>query len=293
MISLIVPTYNRAYALKQVLDTFFTQEKVNEIVFIDDASSDDTSDVVQAFVTKYPTIKVVYHRNLKKSGASFSRLKGVELATNEYILFCDDDEFIGNSYARICLEKILSGKADIASGRHFYRDVNENYVDAIKRFKVGLKHGTVFRKICFKLDTDTIFYGDIFVPFTHGIFLTSKKLLLTYPIDPFYSKGNGFREESDFQVNAFLHNNKVLISNDCHCVHMNMKEVKTGGQRVNRLVRFYWSILYTHYFLKKYYEGLRTKLGIPYPFFVAMILYIGCEFYNFFLRPFVILARKL
>lgn len=292
MISLVVPTYNRAYALKQVLDTFFTQKNVNEIIFIDDAGSDDTAEVVKSFASKYINTKVIYQKNQQRSGASFGRWKGVELAANPYILFCDDDEFLGPQYADACLQKILGGKAHIVSGRHLYRKVGENYLEAIKRFGFGLRHGNIFGKIRFKIYTDNIFLKDLLVPLTHGIFLTTRSLLLEYKIDPFYSKGNGYREESDFQINAYLNDKKILITNDCHCVHMNMKEVQTGGQRVSRISRYFWCVYYTHYFLKKYFNGLKKKLDLPYNFTVAIILYAVCEFYDFFIRPFFVLWKK-
>jgi glycosyltransferase involved in cell wall biosynthesis len=293
LISLIVPTFNRGYALKEVLDTFFTQKSVTEIVFINDAGTDDTEEVIKNFSSKYPDTKVIYQKNSNRSGASYGRWKGVELSSNQYIMYCDDDEFLGPNYAHICMMKIVEGKASIVSGRHMYRNIGENYLETIKRFKNGLHHGRIFGKIRFKIYTDSIFNNDAYVPFTHGIFLTTKELLTTYPMDPFYSKGNGFREESDFQVNAFVNDKTILITNDCHCVHMNLKEVKTGGQRNPRILRYFWCVYYTNYFLKKYFAKLKYKLEIPYNLPIAMFLYASSEFYDFFLRPFVIVWKRI
>lgn len=293
MISLIVPTYNRAYALQQVLDTFFSQKSVSEIIFVDDCSCDNTAEVVAQFSQKFPAVKVVYHKNQQRSGASYSRSIGVGLASNNYVLFCDDDEFLGPNYAHICMKKVAEGRADIVSGRHLYRKVGEDYLQSIKRFEFGLQHGRIFGKVRFKVYTDSIFLKDLLVPFTHGIFLTTTDLLKACPMDPFYAKGNGFREESDFQVDAYLRGKKILITNDCHCVHMNMKEVKTGGQRTSRVSRYFWSVYYTHYFLKKYFVGLKKKLDLPYGYTVAMTLYAMAEFYDFFVRPFFQVWKKL
>lgn len=293
MISLIVPTYNRAYALEQVLDTFYSQKLVSEIVFIDDCSNDNTFEVISFFKNKYTNIHTLYLKNEKRSGASFSRWVGVQNSKNEYILFCDDDEFLEKNYAEVCLNKLLSKNASIVSGRHFYRNVGESPEDAIKRFGNGLNSGPVFGSVRFKVYTDAIFQSDITMPFTHGIFLTTKKLLLEYKIDPFYSQGNGFREESDFQVNAFVNGHKILVTNDTHCVHMNMKEVRTGGQRVSRIKRYYWSVFYTSYFLKKYFNKLRTKMNIGYSYHFAIVFYALAELYDFFIRPFVILPKYI
>jgi len=293
MISLIVPTYNRAYALIQVLDTFYRQEGIGEIIFIDDCSCDDTKKVIQQFSNKYPHIHTSYLYNDKKRGASYSRMRGVENAKMDYILFCDDDEFLGKNYAKVCLEKLLSGAGEIISGRHLYRNLGESPEEAIVRFGNGLYFGNVFGKIRFKVYTDVIFDKDLVLPFTHGIFLTSKKLLNRFKIDPFYAKGNGYREESDFQMNAYLHGIKILMINDVHCVHMNMKEVRSGGQRVGRLSRFFWNIYYTTYFLRKFYKEIRRSLDLHYPFSIAILLYVIAEFYDFFMRPIFYLVKKL
>lgn len=293
MITLIVPTYNRAYALEQVLPTFYQQSQVSEIIFIDDASVDHTKEVIEIFSKEYPSVKTNYLKNSKNMGASYGRWVGVENSINEYILFCDDDEFLEINYASVCLAKYKTGAASIISGRHLYRLPGEKLENAIKRFGNGTEKGTVFGKIRFKIYTDVVFENDIFVPFTHGIFFTTKTLITQLKIDSFYSRGNGFREESDFQVRAFLEGHKILITNDTHCVHMNMSEVKTGGQRVSRIRRFYWTIFYTHYFLKKYYRGFQKKLSLPYPLPVAMLLYFFAESYSFFIRPFMILPGRI
>lgn len=293
MITLIVPTFNRAYALEQVLDTFYSQDGVSEIVFVDDASTDETREVVEAFDKKYSNIKTLYFRNEINRGASYGRKLGYESSTNEYVMYCDDDEFLGPGYAKTCLEKLKSSGADVVSGRHFYRNPGESFSDSINRFGDGLLSENVFDKLRFQIRTDAIHSEDVEVPFTHAIFLTRKDLLKKYSFDTFYSKGNGFREESDFQMNLFCHGGKILVTNDVHCVHMHLSEVKSGGQRVNRLKRFYWTIFYTNYFLDKYFDICKDKLEIRYTKGIAKILYFFITSYTFFLRPFVILPSRI
>ena len=214
MITLIVPTFNRAYALEQVLDTFYTQESVSEIIFIDDCSSDNTKDVIDRFSIKFPKIATLYFRNSENQGASFGRKLGYQKSSNEYVMYCDDDEFLGPLYAKTCLNKLIDLDADVVSGRHFYRDPGENFSDSIKRFGNGLSEGSVFDKYRFQIKTDMVHTEDIEVPFTHAIFLTKKSLLEKYSFDTFYSKGNGFREESDFQLNLFCNGGKILVTNE-------------------------------------------------------------------------------
>ncbi|WP_127717975.1 glycosyltransferase family 2 protein [Halobacteriovorax sp. HLS] len=292
MITLIVPTFNRAYALKQVLDTFYTQEDVSEVIFIDDCSEDDTKEVVDQFSKKYPEIQTKYFRNNENFGASYGRKLGYQQASNEYVMYCDDDEFLGELYAKTCLEKLLSSGADVVSGRHFYREVGESFESSLSRFGDGLNNDVVFDKFRFQIKTDSIHRTDIEVPFTHAIFLTKKSLLEKYSFDVFYSKGNGFREESDFQLNLFCNGGRILVTNDVHCIHMNLSEVKSGGQRVSRLERFYWTLYYTNYFMNKYFYKVRDKLNIRYPLWVGKGIYFILTFDQFFIRPFRVLLSR-
>jgi glycosyltransferase involved in cell wall biosynthesis len=293
LISLIVPTFNRAYALEQVLDTFYTQARVSEVIFIDDCSTDNTKEVISSFSVKYPNIKTIYVKNEENQGASYGRKLGYKKSSNEFVLYCDDDEFLGPDYASTCLEKLETTGAEIVSGRHFYREPNEIFEKSIERFKDGLFNTKVFDNFRFQIMTDAIFSQDIEVPFTHAIFLTRKSLLEKYSFDTFYSKGNGFREESDFQMNVYCNGGKVLVTNDVHCVHMHLSEVKSGGQRVSRLKRFYWTLFYTNYFFNKYFNKVRKNLNIGYPLIIAKFIYFILTTYTFFIRPFVILPKYL
>lgn len=287
MITLIIPTRNRAYALKEVLDNFYSQEKVREIILVDDASDDDTQSVFDQFARKYPEVNSIYRRNEFRQGASFGRQEGARLASHEYVLFCDDDEFLQPRYASKLMEKIVSGKADIVSGRHLYREIGESLDQSINRFGKGLiRNVPMFNHRRFMLNTDAYMEEDTYLPFTHGIFMTTKTLLMKIGFDPYYRKGNGFREESDFQINAFAQGYKVLMTNEVYCVHMNMAEVKTGGQRTSRLLRYYWTIYYTNYFYAKYFDKVRAKLNIWYPRHVAIAIFSMSESYVFFVRPF-------
>ena len=66
MISLIVPTRNRAFTLKKVAQSFFKQKKVDEIIFVNDGGSDNTKQIIYKINLKYPQVKVKYIKNKKK-----------------------------------------------------------------------------------------------------------------------------------------------------------------------------------------------------------------------------------
>ena len=84
-VSVVMPVYNRAYMLGQVLDGLAAQTYKNvEIIVVDDGSTDNTAEVVK----KYP--KAVYLTR-QNAGAAAARNTGIAKATGEIILFYDSD----------------------------------------------------------------------------------------------------------------------------------------------------------------------------------------------------------
>src|SRR5512134_330435 len=100
LISLIVPTRNRAHTLQRVAPSYFAQDGVDEILFVDDAGTDDTADVVARIAAGHPGVHCRVLRNAQRLGASQSRNVGVQACRNSYVLFCDDDEYLELGYAR-------------------------------------------------------------------------------------------------------------------------------------------------------------------------------------------------
>ncbi len=292
MITAIIPTFNRGYSLKLSLGNILIQDGINEVVLVDDCGTDDTKEVFFSFQNRFPHISFRYFKNDCNRGAAYSRMVGVEKASNNFILFCDDDDLLESNYTRVCLEYFNLLNADLVTGRHFYRQAGEKISDAISRYKDSLRKVPVFNQYNFTLNNSSFIDGHVELPFSHGILLTTKELLESFPLDPSYSHGNGYREETDFQVRAFLSGRRILMVSDTHAVGLNRSEVKTGGQRVGRLARFYWTLKYSFKFLDKYYLGLKEALGIKYSRKAANTIFVLYESYRFFIRPFGILFKR-
>lgn len=97
-LSIVVPTYNRVAELTRCVESILPQLKnEHELVISDDGSSDATAEYLASVKAKYPD-RFNYVLNGKNRGPSFTRNRGIELATGEYIvLFDSDDYFIGGA----------------------------------------------------------------------------------------------------------------------------------------------------------------------------------------------------
>lgn len=94
LVSVVIPTYNRAQLLRKAIISALAQERAGElfdmeIIVVDDCSPDDTAQVVAEFP------QVHYLRLSKNSGASGARNAGIKRAQGKYVaLLDDDDEFL-------------------------------------------------------------------------------------------------------------------------------------------------------------------------------------------------------
>lgn len=294
LVSLVVPTRNRAYTLRKVLPSYFEQAALGEILLIDDAGTDDVADVFDTIGQHYPHIDRRYVRNGARGGASLGRQQGAALARHPYVLFCDDDEYLEPGYAAECLRLLIEHDAGAVSGRRVYMMAGETEAQALARFGNGMRRAPPFDYNLCELVNGARFDGVLSLPLTNSNILTRKDLVARFGFDPHYATGNGYREESDYQMNLFVHGWRVLVSNAVHSFHLPMSEVRTGGQRVRRMRKFLWSVRYNGYFLDKYYAGYRRAVGLAQPLWLAKAratIYFAWR--NFFRPPLYGAAMRL
>lgn len=102
MISLVVPNYNKAVHLREMLASVRAQEAVAQIVVVDDGSTDGSVDVLRAAAVDDARIEIVcMDRN---RNASYCRNRGLERATSPYVIFVDSDDLLAPHCSQVRLE---------------------------------------------------------------------------------------------------------------------------------------------------------------------------------------------
>ena len=88
LFSIIIPTYNRSFLIKDTINSFLKQTYSNfEIIIVDDGSTDDTETVVKSFIDK--RVNYQYKKNGERGAA---RNFGATLAKGLYLNFFDSDD---------------------------------------------------------------------------------------------------------------------------------------------------------------------------------------------------------
>lgn len=91
-ISIIIPVYNAAEFLTECLDSVLNQTlKEIEIICVDDGSTDNSLEILNAYAQKDNRIKVLTQPNQRQS---IARNTAMEVATGQYIQFVDADDYL-------------------------------------------------------------------------------------------------------------------------------------------------------------------------------------------------------
>ena len=123
-VSVIVPVYNVEKYLPRCLDYIVGQTlKDIEIICVDDGSTDGSGAILDEYAAKDARVRVVHRPN---AGAGAARNVGLDLATGEYLFFCDPDDWcerdmLGKLYARACdldADIVVCGRSVYDDSRH-------------------------------------------------------------------------------------------------------------------------------------------------------------------------------
>lgn len=110
-ISIIIPAYNVQDYISQCLENLINQTYKNlEIIIVNDGSNDNTSNIINEFANIDKRIVII---NQENQGLSESRNNAMNIATGNYIMFVDADDWIEKDTCEICYNVIKTENADL------------------------------------------------------------------------------------------------------------------------------------------------------------------------------------
>ena len=237
LISIIIPTYNRASMLGETLDSILGQTyKYWECIIIDDGSTDDTVKVVKSYLKKDDRFHFYLRPDSMLKGANACRNYGLELSKGDYINWFDSDDLM--------LPKKLETQINELYNSSFDYSICQTQV-----FDVGKNKGVGLRAL--KLKSDNIFEDYI----TYKIFwltgapLWKKGFLKKHALK--FDEALQQAQDYDFHMRV-LHLSENYIANETPLVMFNIhnqnmsKTIYNHPQKIFSNIQVKYNILYNY-----------------------------------------------
>lgn len=162
LVSIIIPTYNRAHLISETLDSVLAQTYTNwECLVVDDGSTDATEALLHGYMEKDSRFQ--YHKRPDRHlpGGNGARNYGFEVSKGEYVQWFDSDDMMhpkkleiqiglllqSNQNFSVCQTEVFNIDLTISSGlrkKHIYSD---NALDDFVQSKITfLTQSPIFRK---------------------------------------------------------------------------------------------------------------------------------------------------
>ena len=158
LISVVIPTYNRARVILRAINSVIRQTYTNfELIVVDDGSTDDTKKIVLSIQDE--RIRYEYQKN---QGAQVARNTGLNMAQGKYVAFLDSDDewaetFLFEAKKKFegdktigCVYCLMGSKDSVEKVDTFYNPLQGDiYCEALEQGYITAPSSLIIRKSCF------------------------------------------------------------------------------------------------------------------------------------------------
>lgn len=159
-LSVIIPNYNKEKYIERCIESIVSQTLLpDEIIVVDDCSTDGSREIIKRLSDRYSIIKPVFLE--ENGGVSNARNTGIKEAKSSYISFIDSDDYY---YADYKIEKEMNlikrydkkGTDIVSYSAMVIVDENENplYIPVLKN--AWYLNGWIFNQFVSRVKTETI-----------------------------------------------------------------------------------------------------------------------------------------
>jgi GT2 family glycosyltransferase len=246
VISVVIPTYNRAPALRLNFPYVLGLEGVREIVVVVDGSSDET----EALLTGHDDERLRVITHPQRRGSQAARKTGVAAAHGEWLLMLDDDCAVFPEFAQALLDAALRCEAEIVAAPWLHigprADPHAAYVKA---------RGSPSPWIGLNTSPSVFPDRDLETPFLPGNVLINRRVFECVGYDERLTR-NAWREETSFYLDACAAGFRCVLTPDTASYQLGQWE---GGQRLPRLAYEFHALRNNWRFLRRHEDDLRAR----------------------------------
>lgn len=125
LISFIVTSYNYEKFILKTLESIKEQSYESfEIIVVDDASSDNSTGIIEEFITENPQLHATLFVQKENQGQFAAMLKGLKEAQGQFVSFIDSDDVLHKDYAKTHLKVHMATSVALTSSQIF--EIGEN-----------------------------------------------------------------------------------------------------------------------------------------------------------------------
>ena len=243
-ISVVIPTYNRASALRLNFPFVLRLEDVGEIVVVIDGSVDETQELLAGFDDARLRVIVLPENR----GSQAARSVGIAAAHGEWLLMLDDDCAVLPDFARALRAAAIRCGADIAAAPWLHLSAGEEMAAELARAQAVPR-----RWIGLNTSPSVFPDRDLETPFLPGNVLINRRVFDRVTYDEGL-KRNAWREETAFYLEACAAGFRCVMTPDTASFQLGQWD---GGQRLPQLSYEYHAIRNNWRFLRRHGDDLR------------------------------------
>lgn len=179
-VSIIIPIFKVRNFIERCVCSLFEQTlKDIEFIFVDDATPDDSIEILKSCIDRYPERKeqILILTHEQNRGLPAARNTGLAVATGEYVFHCDSDDFVEKDMLEEMYNAAKATDADMVYC-DFYLSFEKNerymsnpvYETADEALRVGLLGGNMKYNVWNKFVKKSLYSdNEIWFPSGHGM----------------------------------------------------------------------------------------------------------------------------
>ena len=227
LISIIIPTYNRASLIGETLDSVKNQTYQNwECIIVDDGSTDGTAHVVKKYTEEDSRFRYVKRPDSYKPGGNGARNYGFKISNGDFVNWFDDDDVMLHDFL---LNRISSAFNGLLISSHYLADQNLKVIKTVNIKKsVSYWEDYILWKENFRLVTGNVMFSKSLIrnyniSFNENILrgqeaellstlffnLSENQIKIIPTIDFLYRQHNGTKTKNNNKYNPKFKNDEI------------------------------------------------------------------------------------
>lgn len=231
LVSIIIPTYNRADLIGETLDSILAQTYENwECIIVDDGSEDNTKEIVLSYIEKDARFQYFKRPENKPKGGNSCRNYGFEICKGEYVNWFDSDDIMLSQKIEKQLNFLKSKNIDFCVSRF------DNFNDFERTSEIAFDKNNNQEINLYNYLSGNVFWGTI-------DFLGRKKILINSKFDETLKSGQEYNFFISVMTNKEVKGDyvsDVLSLRRIHQDSIQQRQMNNSKQRLRNKFNIYW-----------------------------------------------------